>query len=180
MKTFKIAFFALLFMMTGVVSAASLSVTSVAGGTNNFETVIGAADNGVIHGSGSDSVRIESGDFSGTFEHHFDVVNSGSLTFRLHAGASSIGAVSDFHVWLDNVDIVTMLSAGVYVVNPIYSAVMLSATETVDLIVSGTFTSLASYDVVLNTPIPAAVWLFGSALMGLFGVSRRKSTAVAA
>jgi len=29
-------------------------------------------------------------------------------------------------------------------------------------------------------PIPAAVWLFGSALMGLFGVSRRKSTAVAA
>jgi len=29
-------------------------------------------------------------------------------------------------------------------------------------------------------PVPAAVWLFGSALMGLFGVSRRKSTAVAA
>jgi len=29
-------------------------------------------------------------------------------------------------------------------------------------------------------PLPAAVWLFGSALMGLFGVSRRKSTAVAA
>jgi len=29
-------------------------------------------------------------------------------------------------------------------------------------------------------PLPAAVWLFGSALMGLFGASRRKSTAVAA
>mgnify|MGYP000238058128 CR=1 FL=1 len=29
-------------------------------------------------------------------------------------------------------------------------------------------------------PLPAAVWLFGSALMGLFGVSRRKSSAVAA
>ncbi len=29
-------------------------------------------------------------------------------------------------------------------------------------------------------PLPAAVWLFGSALMGLVGVSRRKSTAVAA
>jgi len=29
-------------------------------------------------------------------------------------------------------------------------------------------------------PVPAAVWLFGSALMGLVGVSRRKSTAVAA
>ncbi len=29
-------------------------------------------------------------------------------------------------------------------------------------------------------PIPAAVWLFGSALMGLVGVSRRKSSAVVA
>jgi len=29
-------------------------------------------------------------------------------------------------------------------------------------------------------PVPAAVWLFGSALIGLFGASRRKSTAVAA
>jgi len=38
-----------------------------------------------------------------------------------------------------------------------------------------------TYDIKIhNTPIPAAVWLFGSALMGLFGVSRRKSTAVAA
>ncbi len=29
-------------------------------------------------------------------------------------------------------------------------------------------------------PVPAAVWLFGSALMGLFGASRRKSSAIAA
>mgnify|MGYP000317683218 CR=1 FL=1 len=29
-------------------------------------------------------------------------------------------------------------------------------------------------------PVPAAVWLFGSALMGLFGVSRRKSSVMAA
>jgi hypothetical protein len=28
---------------------------------------------------------------------------------------------------------------------------------------------------VAQTPIPAAVWLFGSALMGLMGISRRKS-----
>jgi len=33
---------------------------------------------------------------------------------------------------------------------------------------------------VSTVPVPAAVWLFGSALMGLVGVSRRKSTAVAA
>jgi len=29
-------------------------------------------------------------------------------------------------------------------------------------------------------PVPAAVWLFGSALVGLFGASRRKSSAIAA
>ncbi|MCK5830871.1 MAG: VPLPA-CTERM sorting domain-containing protein [Methylococcales bacterium] len=33
---------------------------------------------------------------------------------------------------------------------------------------------------VSNVPVPAAVWLFGSALMGLVGVSRRKSSSVAA
>jgi len=41
---------------------------------------------------------------------------------------------------------------------------------------SGSFSAITP----IATPIPAAVWLFGSALMGLFGVSRRKSTAVAA
>jgi len=33
---------------------------------------------------------------------------------------------------------------------------------------------------VAPVPLPAAVWLFGSALMGLVGVSRRKSTALSA
>jgi len=31
----------------------------------------------------------------------------------------------------------------------------------------------------INTPIPAAVWLFGSALLGLMGVSRKQKTMVA-
>jgi len=39
----------------------------------------------------------------------------------------------------------------------------------------GTVTTTVS-----SVPLPAAVWLFGSALVGLFGASRRKSTAVAA
>jgi len=66
-----------------------------------------------------------------------------------------------------------------------------------DLSVMGTLLSGSIYEVALDffvadgkggsidinvssVPVPAAVWLFGSALMGLFGVSRRKSTAVAA
>ena len=31
-----------------------------------------------------------------------------------------------------------------------------------------------TYDAVSNVPVPAAVWLFGSALIGLMGVARRK------
>lgn len=44
------------------------------------------------------------------------------------------------------------------------------------------WTMLATIEEVQTSavPVPAAVWLFGSALMGLVGVSRRKSTAVAA
>jgi|GEM_PF-5202281 len=50
----------------------------------------------------------------------------------------------------------------------------------VDYIVRVTGTAPAAYSISAETPLPAAVWLFGSALMGLFGASRRKSTAVAA
>ncbi len=45
------------------------------------------------------------------------------------------------------------------------------------LVISGIAGKSASYGgsiAVAETPIPAAVWLFGSALMGLMGVSRRK------
>lgn len=39
----------------------------------------------------------------------------------------------------------------------------------------------SAYDIrVSAVPIPAAVWLFGSALMGVVGISRRKSVALAA
>jgi hypothetical protein len=31
---------------------------------------------------------------------------------------------------------------------------------------------------VSNVPVPAAVWMFGSALLGMFGLNRRKSATV--
>lgn len=43
------------------------------------------------------------------------------------------------------------------------------------LLVNATGTPIVS-----NVPVPAAAWLFGSALMGMVGVSRRKSASVAA
>ena len=43
--------------------------------------------------------------------------------------------------------------------------------------VNGPFQGLNySLDVTVVTPIPAAVWLFGSGLLGLIGVARRKKT----
>jgi len=61
----------------------------------------------------------------------------------------------------------------------VYSFSYLLAANTVyNVVVDGT--GPGSYILTAETPIPAAVWLFGSALMGLFGASRRKSTAVAA
>ena len=45
---------------------------------------------------------------------------------------------------------------------------------------SGTYQlTVNDIDSVSNVPVPAAVWLFGSALMGLVGVSRRKSSIAA-
>jgi hypothetical protein len=45
-----------------------------------------------------------------------------------------------------------------------------------------TYTSLVDWDIVITTtapavPVPAAVWLFGSGLLGLVGVARRKRQA---
>ena len=44
--------------------------------------------------------------------------------------------------------------------------------------VSGPFAGLnVTMDVTVETPIPAAAWLFGSGLIGLIGIARRKKSA---
>lgn len=37
-----------------------------------------------------------------------------------------------------------------------------------------------AFSLTISTPIPAAIWLFGSALLGLIGISRRKSRSILA
>ncbi|CAG7857757.1 hypothetical protein MCAMS1_02697 [biofilm metagenome] len=41
-------------------------------------------------------------------------------------------------------------------------------------LIGKTLTDASGYQLRVETPIPAAIWLFGSALMGLTGLSRRK------
>jgi len=198
MKTFKIAFFALLFMMTGVVSAAPLTVTD----TSTFITDGGNFSGDLTGSYTAESVHINSGSLTSTdtdllgnvlnTTHTFDIANSGiagvDSTFRLwiKGGSSSLASsISNFSVTLGGIAVAIVDnrlaptpfdsdSLGIKL-----SSLLLAAGDSTELVVSGIFTN-ASYELTLATPIPAAVWLFGSALMGLVGVSRRKSTAVAA
>ena len=56
----------------------------------------------------------------------------------------------------------------------VFSLAFLS-TDIVDFVVNGKAGRSGSVDIsVSSVPVPAAVWLFGSALMGLMGFSRRK------
>jgi len=183
MKTFKIAFFALLFMMTGVVSAAPLMITD----TSDFIATGGNFSGNETLSYTGESVHLDSGTLSGSINHTFTIKNTGAsgvlATFRLWltgGSASTADNISDFNVSLGNSgNLAVYKPAGLNIWGVTEYSLLLAGQETVDLVVSGIF-NVASYELTLETPLPAAAWLFGSALMGLFGASRRKSTAVAA
>jgi hypothetical protein len=59
----------------------------------------------------------------------------------------------------------TVTDATAYCLTP--NGTLCSNTPTIDVEVSGTWT-------VTTVPVPAAVWLFGSGLLGLLGVTRRR------
>jgi len=171
MKT-KIAFFALLFMMTGVVSAASITVTDADG----IYTLAG----GEIEQLDSETVHLNSGTLYGDFTHTFEIMNTATKSFRLWVDgtASSTTRIGTFSVKVDEVEIAVLDGSNFDI--GVFNSIILSVADFATMVIVGTGFSGASYGVTMATPIPAAVWLFGSALMGLFGVSRRKSTAVAA
>jgi len=178
MKTFKIAFFALLFMMTGAVSAAPLMVTDV-DGVFSAEGVLGTS--GSILNFGNET-HINSGTLNNSaVMHTFEIANTGTSTFRLwlDGTASSSSNISGFSVKVAGFEVASITAGAVAYNIGLFNSLLLAATDTVTMVVTGNFSN-ASYGMTLATPIPAAVWLFGSALMGLFGASRRKSTAVAA
>ena len=82
------------------------------------------------------------------------------------------GLIQDFAATLDGTDLF-LLPAGLsqFLLGVDFAA----ASGAHQLVITGS--SAGSYTggiAVAQTPIPAAIWLFGSALMGLTGVSRRK------
>lgn len=54
-----------------------------------------------------------------------------------------------------------------------FTGLLMAGQYTINLI--GDAVDSSGYQIRVETPIPAAVWLFGSALMGLTGISRRKA-----
>ena len=118
-----------------------------------------------------------SGTTSGTYS--FDTVQAGSYT-NVIVGAGQVGGHILFN-WGANADI--------DVVN-VWDVVGSSYTSTDVLegaggdgilglgMIDGAFVgSSANFDFVAPIPVPAAVWLFGSGLLGLVGVARRKKSA---
>jgi len=182
MKTFKLAFFALIFLVSGVVSASTLSVSVI--DQDNSDLI------GMIEDSPSHSVGLNTGEkLYGDFTHTYTLLNDGGADFRLYINGNvqKVGNFDSLSVNLKTMADVLIENLEV-IVNPgggsayfgIYSDYILGAGESVKLVFTGVGFVGATYDATLETPIPAAVWLFGSALMGLVGASRRKSSTVVA
>lgn len=104
-----------------------------------------------------------------------------SWTFSLSSLSRIIINVSSLKViptWLTTVELdgIGLAQLGGPTVGAwLFDGVLGAGFHTIHLV--GTTNGLNSgYQLNVETPIPAAVWLFGSALMGLMGISRRKLT----
>jgi len=202
MKTFKIAFFALLFMMTGVVSASSVTyynneaafeATHFSGSLEDFNdttlttgltitsestsySISGGVMNDIVGGSSGLTTAFEFG----------SAVNAFGGDFDLSPGGLGTGIEVTMSFFFGTTEVLSQEIIGNgffgFITSPttLFNKVIFSAgsvggyqeTYTLDNLRYGLHTAAV--------PVPAAVWLFGSALMGLFGVSRRKSSAIAA
>ena len=109
-----------------------------------------------------------------------NVAVSASWEFLLDASSQIIINVSSLVVtptWLTSVTlngVALTQNVGPTVGSWIFQGVLGAGSHTITLdgLTNG---KNSGYQLNVQTPIPAAVWLFGSALMGLTGISRRKS-----
>ncbi|MBK8816337.1 MAG: VPLPA-CTERM sorting domain-containing protein [Methylococcaceae bacterium] len=77
----------------------------------------------------------------------------------------------DALVRVNGLDVLTFASSAL---DKVFNLSFLAG-DIVEFIVSGTAGRIGNIDIsVSGVPVPAAVWLFGSALMGMMGISRRK------
>ncbi len=74
--------------------------------------------------------------------------------------------------WITTTDTAVSNSLGLY--RYYYDANLAPVTDLWGYIDINTSTGVVSYNAVSAVPVPAAVWLFGSGLMGMVGVARRR------
>lgn len=108
------------------------------------------------------------------------VSNAFSTGWEFGSDADATGKVSitgnpafnfDAIVRVNGVDVLTFASN---TLDKIFNLSFLAG-DIVEFFVSGTAGRSGNIDIsVSSVPVPAAVWLFGSALMGMMGISRRK------
>jgi len=159
MKTFKIAFFALLFMMTGAVSAAVLP-TITEGGLLSITDELSFE----VPGNEFSVVSATRAELRVTFTIQ-DLLKDSIVGFGASILDTSNNVLATLYGNHANKSLILVLGD--------YKVAFFGTPGNGSIGANALITANA-------VPLPAAVWLFGSALMGLFGVSRRKSTAIAA
>lgn len=144
--------------------------TSAAGTEANWKTETNSGlnaynilDTGLLVGANAaiaagvtgNSATFANGD-SGYFESAMDTWSGNA---PVNAASAGIGGTQSFY-FLTNSNVTT---------NPFLAAQKINVAEQI-----GTFSLAANGDLTYATPIPAAVWLLGSAMVGLVGVARRR------
>ena len=154
------------------VNAATLSLTTAGtSGPSTSQYVSTVNNNGPLAIGGGETTG---GIWAAGFNLTTDVATSAQIEWTFNKEAAVADAKLSFGSFAGGVTIWD-------VTGDFITTVMLSAGTTYWVDFYSIESTALSYDVsVSQVPVPAAVWLFGSALMGLFGASRRKSTAVAA
>ncbi|MDX2507653.1 MAG: VPLPA-CTERM sorting domain-containing protein, partial [Gammaproteobacteria bacterium] len=166
---------------TGTISVVDpLVFLSIGTGITQSSTASGTATNGFAWTDALTDLAINVDNTSGqdlTFNFGFDIIALASASGDL----ASANATVDFLDTLGAVNILAIASAGVGVPLPAgatgnasqsgFIEFTLGAGGVNSMSISGFVDSIGSAEAV---PVPAAVWLFGSGLLGLVGVARRK------
>ena len=152
--------------VTGDIGAGAWSVSS----TNTFFGAIWTAHSGTTFGPGT---------------YTFDASNAqdgSAMITGVTVGAGQVGGHILFN-WgaTADIDVVNVwdVAGDVYTSSDVVSGAFPTGDGIRGLgMVDGPFlTYHANFDFVAPVPVPAAVWLFGSGLLGLVGVARRKKSA---
>ena len=153
--------------VTGSIGDGAFAVAS----TNTFFGGLWTAHNGTTFGPGTYSFdTVEGGIYTGV------EVGAGQVGGHILFDWGVVADIDVINVWdvVDNGDgTVSYVSTDVTATNPVGPDGILGLG-----MIDGAFVGFnANFDFTTPVPVPAAVWLFGSGLLGLVGVARRRKVA---